>query len=151
MKVIPPPNSINPLRIKEPEKKNMSTLEPSFPRCFALYLPVSSLFRASISWTPFLPSNITTNQDAIMSGSWAHPSLRLVARWRHMPSSHWLMATWMEMRMTGDSARSPRCGPVAHCTETCEIRRSGNSWAAFFSCPPPNFPGTFLISHPHPA
>ena len=60
---------------------------------------------AAISRTSFLPSNITTNQDAIRPGSSAHPSLGLAAGGERILSFHWLTATCMEMRMTGDSHR----------------------------------------------
>ncbi|CAI9167661.1 unnamed protein product [Rangifer tarandus platyrhynchus] len=59
----------------------------------------------AISRTSFLPSNITTNQDAIRPGSSAHPSLGLAAGGERILSFHWLTATCMEMRMTGDSQR----------------------------------------------
>lgn len=75
--------------------------------------PVSPILTASISRTPLLPSNITTNQDAIRPGCWAHPSLGLAARSMCIASFHWLTATCMEMRITRDSAGSPPGGPVA--------------------------------------
>ncbi|XP_061271848.1 uncharacterized protein LOC133247289 isoform X2 [Bos javanicus] len=59
----------------------------------------------AISGTSFLPSNITTNQDAIRPGSSAHPSLGLAAGGERILSFHWLTATCMEIRMTGDSQR----------------------------------------------
>lgn len=87
------------------------------------YPPVSPVLPAAISGTSFLPSNITTNQDATRPSSSAHPSLGLAAGGERILSFHWLTATCREMRMIGDfSAPSLRRGPVAYCTETCKLR-----------------------------